>query len=522
VLDPDASGVERLRSVLERNGYLSNEASEVLGVPFGTEPLRLDLPLYERRLAAPRPLHTLVKLFGLYLDVAEADARAAFAPLSLDEVVAMGLVERARDRVRPCVGLVAVEDLVVARDRYDERQGALHPDHVVGVNPPAMLLARLTVRTEVARTLDLGCGGGVQTFLAARHSERVVAADVNPRALAYARFGARVNGLSNIEVRQGDFFAAVEAERFSLIVCNPPYVVSPDSHFAFRDAGRPGICEEIVRRAPEHLEEGGFAIVLCNWPLAAGEHWSVPPRRWVAGTGCDAWVLCGDTQDGLGYAAGWNRSADAAAYAAALDRWLAHYRERGFSAIAMGAVVLRRRSGARNWVRHDELSGRPESSCGEQIERVFAAHDALDGLSDEALLARAYRVPDDPRLHQTLALREGRLVVEDAELRLSRGFAFRGTVDAVALEIVRRCDGRRPLAEIVTELGRGSADGATSLVPAIAAAVRGLCGLGFLIPVTGKERRTDGSTREHSQETDAAAARILRVDGSARPGGGAV
>jgi SAM-dependent methyltransferase len=519
VLDPDASGVERLRSVLERNGYLSPDAREVLGVPLGSEPVRLDLPLYERRLAAPRPLHTLVKLFGLYLDVAEEDARAAFAPLSVDDVVRMGVVEREGGRVRPCVGLVAVEEVVVARDRYDDRRGALPADHVVGVNPPAMLLARLTVRAKVRSALDLGCGGGIQAFLASRHCERVIAADVNPRALAFTRFGARLNGVANVEARTGDLFGAVAGERFSLVVCNPPYVVSPDSQFAFRDAGRPGICEEIVRGVPEHLEEGGFAVVLCNWPLAAGEGWAEPPTRWVAGSGCDAWVLCGSTQDALGYAAGWNRSGDASAYGAALDRWLAYYRERSVAAIAMGAVVLRRRSGARSWVRADEFSGKPEGSCGEQVLRVFAAEDALDGLSDEALLGRAYRVPDDPRLHQTLALRDGRLVVEDAELRLSGGFGFRGTVDAVALELLRRCDGRRPLADIVADLGRSAAAG-PSLSGAIAAAVRGLAGLGFLIPVTEEERRTDGSDRGHSQETDIAPAGVLRVDGWDRPGRG--
>jgi hypothetical protein len=344
----------------------------------------------------------------------------------------------------------------------------------------------------------------------------VIAADVNPRALAFTRFGARLNGVANVEVRAGDLFGAVAGERFSLVVCNPPYVVSPDSQFAFRDAGRPGICEEIVRGVPGHLEEGGFAVVLCNWPLAAGEGWAEPPTRWVAGTGCDAWVLCGSTQDALGYAAGWNRCGDAAAYGAALDRWLAYYRERSVSAIAMGAVVLRRRSGARNWVRADEFSGKPEGSCGEQVLRVFAAQDELDGLSDEGLLARAYRVPDDPRLHQTLALRDGRLVVEDAELRLSGGFGFRGTVDAVALELLRRCDGRRPLAAIVADLGRSAAAG-SSLSGAVAAAVRGLAGLGFLIPVTEEERRTDGSNRGHSQETDIAPAGALRVDGRDRP-----
>jgi 2-polyprenyl-3-methyl-5-hydroxy-6-metoxy-1,4-benzoquinol methylase len=521
VLDPEARGVDRLCGVLERHGYLGPEARDVLGVPLGTEPLRLDLPLFERRLVSSRPLHTLVKLFGLFLDVTEEEARSAFAPLSVDEVAAMGLVEREEGRVRPSVGLVAVGGMVVARDRYDERRGALNPDHVLGVNPPAMLLAHLTARRSVRRTLDLGCGGGIQALLAASHSERVTAADINPRALLFTRFSARLNGVQNVECRQGDFFGAVPGERFDLVVCNPPYVVSPDNNFAFRDAGRPGICEEIIRRTPDFLEEGGFATILCNWPLTEGEAWADPPSRWVEGTPCDAWILLGDAQDPLGYAAVWNRSGDASSYAAALDRWLAYYRERRFASIAMGAIVLRRRSGGSSWVRADELSGKPVGPCGEQIQRIFAAQDAIGGLADDAVLARAYRLADDQRLHQALALRDGQLVVEDAELRLDGGLGFRGTVDAFALQLLRRCDGRRPLAEIVAELTRGSGQEAASLRRAVAAAVRRLAGLGFLIPGSGEERRTDGSKREYSQEADAPAARVLRADGSARPGGGA-
>jgi SAM-dependent methyltransferase len=520
VLDPEAPGVDQLRSVLERNGYLGPEARDVLGVPLGTEPLRLDLPLYERRLAASRPLHTLVKLFGLYLGVDEADARAAFAPLSVDDFVGMGLVERDDGRIRPCVGLVALAGVVVARDRFDDRHPALHPDHVLGVNPPAMLLAHLTVRERVRTTLDLGCGGGIQALLAAPHSERVVAADVNRRALLFARWSARVNGVRNVECRRGDFFGAVEGERFDLVVCNPPYVVSPDNQLVFRDAGRPGICEEIVRRTPAFLEEGGFATILCNWPLREGEDWSLPPSRWVEGTGCDAWILLGDTQDPLGYAAVWNRSADAGMYAAALDRWVAYYRERRIASIAMGAVVLRRRTHGTNWVRADELAGKPLDACGEQIRRIFAAEDELAGLTDDAVLARAYRVSDDQRLHQTLALRDGQLVVEGAELRLARGLGFRGTVDAFALQLLRRCDGRRPLGDIVAELARGIEQDAAPLRGAVAGALRRLAGQGFVIPAIGEERRTDGGGKDdHSEETHAAPARVLRSDGRARSGG---
>ena len=155
---------------------------------------------------------------------------------------------------------------MLARDPPAEGTGALREDHVVGLNPPALLLARLTVRRRVRTVLDLGCGGGVQALLAARHADRVVGTDLNPRAVAFARFNARLNGVENAELRAGDLFAPVRGERFDLVVSNPPYVVSPETHLLFRDGGRPrdSLCAEIVRRAGDHLEEGGFATILVN------------------------------------------------------------------------------------------------------------------------------------------------------------------------------------------------------------------------------------------------------------------
>ena len=89
--------VARLRSLLDAHGYARPEATEALGAPIGPEHRAADLPLYLRRLAAPRPLHTLIKLFALHAPVPEADARAAFGPLSIEELAALGLVERAEE-----------------------------------------------------------------------------------------------------------------------------------------------------------------------------------------------------------------------------------------------------------------------------------------------------------------------------------------------------------------------------------------------------------------------------------------
>ena len=64
-----------------------------------------------------------------------------------------------------------------------------------------------------AAALDLGTGSGVQAFLAARHSGHVVGLDLNPRALRLARLNAALNGVENVDWRQGDLFEPVRDER---------------------------------------------------------------------------------------------------------------------------------------------------------------------------------------------------------------------------------------------------------------------------------------------------------------------
>jgi hypothetical protein len=210
--------------------------------------------------------------------------------------------------------------------------------------------------------LDLGTGCGIQALLAAKHSERVVATDVNERALAFAAFNAAPNGIENVELGPGNLFEPVDGERFGLLVANPPYVISPDATYAYRDRGgtRNELCQTIVRTASEHLVEGGFAHILVSWAYPPGEADGLaePLRDWVAGSGCDAWLLHYKTDDPVTPAAGWLRplaSGSPTEHEAALDRWLEYLRRSGIEAVGYGAVVLRRRSGGSNWVRLDEI-----------------------------------------------------------------------------------------------------------------------------------------------------------------------
>ena len=511
--------IARLRSALEAAGYLRPEAATAIGVPLGSEPRRIDLPLYLRRLDPEAPLHTLIRLFALHVPVTEAQARAALAPLDLAEANALGLVSVGDGQVAPRVGFVVVDGLVLARDVPRAGAQGLRGDHVVGLNPPAMLLARLTVRRQVGSALDVGCGGGVQSLLAARHAERVVGVDKNPRAVGFARFNARLNRVANAEFREGSLFEPVSGERFDLIVCNPPYVVSPETSLLFRDGGRPGdaFCEEVVRGAAAQLAPGGFATAIVNWVAADGEPWSRPLERWSSGQGCDAWLLRLETSDTLSYAASWNRQPDPELYAAALDRWLAYYEEQGIRAIGMGAAVLRKRASGAPWTSAVDLPARPRSDASDAILQAFAAQDRLSQLGErEALLAARFRASDTLRLTQVATVSDGRFVPESTGLRLAGALPFEGTADAGALRLLQLADGRLTLGEIVAAIG-GAPRADDGLTTSVLEAARRLVTFGFLVPAfEAGEGRGDASTNERKRAPDAAAPSGL---GGRRPRG---
>lgn len=154
-------------------------------------------------------------------------------------------------------------------------------------------MANLTPRLPIGRALDLGTGCGLQALLIPNHADQVIATDLNSRAAEATELNARRNGINNIEVRQGDLYEPVTGERFDLIVANPPYVVSPDSRFLYRDGGGRGggICSRIVRGLPQHLRPAGYAVVQAQWPLRRGENWWATPKDWTDGAELDLWLI---------------------------------------------------------------------------------------------------------------------------------------------------------------------------------------------------------------------------------------
>jgi methylase of polypeptide subunit release factors len=482
----DPGLVAELHDVLAAAGFTGEGVRAALGTGGDLLSRSVDIPLHERRLEGVEPLGTLIRLLVLDQTVSAEAARRAFAPLELEPIERLGIVATGAGEVRPLVRIVPHDELLIASDRRSARGGEVRPDHVAGVHGPSLTLSQLTVRRPVETALDVGAGSGIQAILASRHSGQVVATDVNARALDFVAFNARLNGVENVEVREGSFFEPVEGSRFGLVTCNPPYVISPESAYLFRDGGLEGdnVSRHVVEGAPAVLEEGAFATLLVSWVVPPGGDWPAPLRAWVEGSGCDAWLLHHGTDDPLTHTGSWLRyelGYDTAAYAAAIDRWLEYFERLEIEGIAVGAVILRRRSGA-NWVRADELTGDRLRPASDHILRVFAAQDYLAGLADErALLGERLLLAEDARLEQRVVLSGREWSIDEITLALEQGLGFRASLDQATAGMLAALDGVRTLGEVAGELAR--LEGATreAFEQALLPAARAMLAAGFLV-----------------------------------------
>jgi len=447
-----------LKKVVEDAGYCETALAETLGISCVHE--RQDVEVIYRRVRTDSPYNILVRLFWLGRSVSESVLRKKLPGLDVEQLEGTGLLVRRDGMIRSRAKLGPYHELLMASDFEPGIHSDLPADHVLGVSAASMTLANLTVRRKVKTALDLGTGAGIQAFLAADHADHVTGTDTNPRALDFARFNARLNEIDGIKWLQGSLYEPVAEQKFELIVSNPPFVISPESRFIFRDTNLPGdaISEQVLHGAGERLTEGGFACILFNWYHDETD-WDSRPRSWVSDTGCDGLLICFKTTDPLTYAADWLRTSvgqSSPDYGRYLDEWMAYYEQMDIRQISAGTMIMRRQSRHANWFRtHTIDKGRCTGSSGGQIERIFAAEDLLQALDGD---------------HQLL---------EQRLLHASEGIPFAGNIDMYISNLLAGCDGQRTLGELVTMVADSMQSDPETVTPACLAVVRKLMQSGF-------------------------------------------
>ena len=433
-------------------GFTYDGVLEVLGASGMAALARNETTPGLRRTQGGWPLETLIRLFLLQTPV-ELDAANRALPGLVDRLSVEGILEQtvgevaARLDVRPYATddehLWVVSDLTPGLDGSSSRVGA---DHVLGISPASTSLAQLTMREEVDRSLDLGTGCGVQALHLARHSGRVIATDVNQRALWVAPFNAALNEVAgDVEVREGSFFEPVAGERFDLIATNPPFVISPATgeRLVYRDSGLPGdrVVEHIVRTAPSHLTDGGWCQVLANWVIPVGGDWQGRIAGWVP-AGCDTFVVQREVLDPPAYVELWLKDAGlhgTSDYLVRYDTWLSWFEEEGIEAVGFGWINLRRSGGSA--AEYLEWPYDVEQPIANAIRDWGHAVDTTVDL-DSRLVART-----DVRQESIGA--PGAADPETVVLRQQRGLRRARQVDTVEAALYGACDGDLSLGQIL-------------------------------------------------------------------------
>jgi methylase of polypeptide subunit release factors len=451
---PSDLQAERLRTFLLEQGYSDSNLRQTIGLKELPASRLRNLPRLKDLTREPNCINTLLRWFWIGLPQNSQVARGLVPEWVVSLALECGLLREENGELHPEAMLFPMDKFVFAAD-HTQKIDCGAADLVLWPNPTSRLLSRFTVRQPSRATLDVGTGSGVQALLAADHSDSVVGTDLNPRAVAFAAFSAQLNGIKKIEFLAGDGFSPVASRKFDLIVSNPPFFMTPREQYLFCDnpLELDQLCRKFAREAPLHLNEGGYFQMLCEWAGIEGQNWHERLSEWFEGTGCDALVLKGYSQDPAEYAEEHIRSMTAASDqdSRLYDSYMDYYRKHKVVSIQGGAVAMHRRSGT-NWMLMEEVEHTPKDAFGELVAEIFARRDfLLSHETSEQLLQLKPKLDSQARLEQAFHLLNEEWKLQDVTLRIPKGLnPFMGLQPAVAQFLIR-CDGQRLLKDIVDD-----------------------------------------------------------------------
>lgn len=466
----DQPGVAALRTELDRVGFSGEGVVEAIGADAfsgGSGRKRGEMLL---RTSEGRPIDTLVRFFLIGAPVTPGALDDAMPGFNADRLCRCGLATQTSDALRCRFELLPVSGLLVFFDRREDAEGreGFSDDYVMGVGGSTRTLMATRIRRKAATAMDLGTGCGVLALAMAPDAETVIASDINPRASAMTSLNAALNKITNIEPALGSYFEPAAGRPLGAVLTNPPFVISPERHYIYRDSGLPAdeAARTVCRDGAAALDEGGCMQILCNWAQTNEQGWDDRVRSWLEGTGCDAVVLVSTESTPRQYACTWisHTETDTPAEAEArLQRWIEYYDSHGITGMVGGLITLRKRTGGPpNFAEFCRVPERVLTAgrMGDHILRMLESGAALAGIESDADLNRLRpTAAPDARVRHEFGPGEDGWSLQSTEIAAEGSPLPARPTDAYMAGLLMKCDGTRSLGELADELaGRLASD----------------------------------------------------------------
>ena len=456
-VDPQAA--QRLRSWFDGIGFSVAGLTELFATDDPPIPSRFNLPAMLARMQDPTPRNVAARWFVAGQAVPREVAALGVGPQSLADLQTLGLLREYRNDLVPTVMLIPFAEYFVASDLFQRLAGPSSFDYVLPINPTARHLWNFTIREPAESALDLCTGCGVHALGLADRCRRVIATDLNARAVAIAQFNAAFNGFENVDCRSGDGMQPVRGETFEHIVCNPPFVLSPRKEFLYRDNDQvlDGFCRQLVEQAPAFLRSGGYFQMIFEWVETSDATAADRLQHWVEHSGCDALVLRANLYRPETYAEQrvhemLEETGDAGRIEQEIARWIDFYREAGVRAIHGGLLALRKRAGA-NWFHFQEKIATALIPYGDLVGQSFRNRDFLEAVQDSERLGTARLiVGDHVELLQKHRIQAGRWSATESVIQATRGWLPPFTFDPDGAQILAQFDGEHTVDELTAAL----------------------------------------------------------------------
>ena len=136
------------------------------------------------------------------------------------------------------------------------------------------LLAKHVNPSQDSEVLDMGCGSGIISIIAARNGAKVTASDLNQSAFKNTQLNAAQHQV-RVKTVQSDLFQNLP-DKYDYVYFNPPYVPSEAEDEKLRqkhpqlskawDGGEQGrqVIREFIKQLPKHLKKNGQCLLVVS------------------------------------------------------------------------------------------------------------------------------------------------------------------------------------------------------------------------------------------------------------------